>query len=103
MRHKHADIIHAWAEGETIQAKVNDGYDKAWIDLETNNPTFYPSNEYRIKPKIIKREGWMNIYRMHDGDRTDCGSVVYKTKQEALSRAGLHAIATVKVEWEEEI
>jgi len=40
---------------------------------------------------------------MHDGDRTDCGSVVYKTKQEALSCAGLHAIATVKVEWEEEI
>lgn len=93
-RHKWADIIHAWAEGATIQVKVNDGYDKAWIDIETNNPTFYPSNEYRIKPKTIKREGWVNINSYQS---------VFATKEDAEAQSFSGCIATVKVEWEEEI
>jgi len=93
--HVHREIIKAWADGAEIQIKCN----KEWINA---NPTWHPNEEYRIKPKIVKREGWVNIYRMHDGDRTECGCVVYKTKQEALSCAGLRAIATVKVEWGEE-
>ena len=44
-RHKHADLIHAWADGAEIQV-LNNG---RWIDI------YYPSwseyAEYRIKPQ----------------------------------------------------
>ena len=96
-RHKHADVIHAWADGADIQYLRLDG---VWDDISF--PPLNESNEYRIKPRTVKHEGWVNIYRMHDGNRIECGCVVYKTKQEAISCAGMHAIATVKIEWEEE-
>ena len=47
MKHKHADLIHAWADGAQIQLrwKIDDAKwedcDPAWTDL----------CEYRIKPK----------------------------------------------------
>jgi len=45
MRHKHADLIHAWAEGAEIQIKwVND----SWVDV--TGPSFHPGETYRIKP-----------------------------------------------------
>jgi hypothetical protein len=46
-RHKHADIIHAWAEGTTIQV-----YSKqyGWLDIG-DQPTFINDNQYRIKPE----------------------------------------------------
>ena len=54
MRHKHADVIHAWAEGADIEIKNEDG---KWV-LQ-NYPLFYPRDEYRIKPK--EPEWWENI------------------------------------------
>ena len=54
MRHKHADIIHAWAEGADIEIKDEDG---KWV-LQ-NYPLFYPKTVYRIKPK--EPEWWENI------------------------------------------
>ena len=97
-RHEHADIIHAWADGAEIQRRENSCV--AWTD--THNPQWIAGVEYRIKPRTVKHEGWVNIYRMHGVIRIECGCVVYKTKQEAISCAGMHAIATVKIEWEEE-
>lgn len=44
MRHKHADLIHAWAEGADIQYRFKD----EWNDIE--NPSFIDCFEYRIKP-----------------------------------------------------
>jgi len=44
MRHKHADLIHAWAEGEKIEQK----YKGSWIDSKF--PSFFDECEYRIKP-----------------------------------------------------
>jgi len=44
MRHKHADLIHAWADGAEIQYRFKDG----WSDIE--NPSFIDCFEYRIKP-----------------------------------------------------
>ena len=43
-RHKHADLIHAWAEGAEIQWKFNN----EWIDCD---PEWDDCEEYRIKPK----------------------------------------------------
>ena len=99
-RHKWADIIHAWAEGAEIQLKVNDGYDKAWIDLETNNPIFYPTNEYRIKPKTIKREGWVNIFRSPIG-MSVVAAPIFELKEDAEDSKPSGWIATIEIEWEE--
>lgn len=44
MRHPHADVIHAYAEGAKIE--IRNG--KEW-EL-TINPVFYSEFEYRIKP-----------------------------------------------------
>ena len=44
--HKHAALIHAWADGATIQALGIDG--KTWIDIP--NPT-WANATYRIKPQ----------------------------------------------------
>ena len=50
MKHKHADLIHAWAEGAEIEFKMPDG---KW--RLTVRPTWHESNEYRIKPEEKKR------------------------------------------------
>ena len=55
-RHKHADLIHAWAEGAEIEVlnKIDTG-----IWSISANPQWKPECEYRIKPK--KQEWWENI------------------------------------------
>lgn len=97
-QHKHYKEIIAWAEGHEIQSRCN--AIGLWVD--NPRPGFAHNVEYRIKPKTVKREGWVNIYRMHDGNSIECGCVVHETEQEALSCAGMQAIATAKIEWEEE-
>lgn len=53
MKHKHYDIIVAWAAGETIQARENSGQE--WKDLSSNGVLgWYDSMQYRVKPKEIK-------------------------------------------------
>ena len=52
-RHKHADVIHAFAEGAGIQVKRDSG--GVWAD--ERNPSFLDFNEYRIKPRTVKHEG----------------------------------------------
>ena len=38
-QHKHADLIHAWAEGEIIQF-TSDPTGRLWIDCTGNNPAW---------------------------------------------------------------
>jgi hypothetical protein len=45
IKHKHAELIHAWAEGAQIQRFNIDG----WVDA--TNPYWDKDTEYRIKPK----------------------------------------------------
>lgn len=56
-RHKHADLIHAWAEGAIIQFKLPD---EDWKDLDTA-PLWKPDGNYRVKPavKTIKFRNWL--------------------------------------------
>ena len=54
-RHKHADIIHAWAEGAEVEYWSD--YYKAWCSY--NPLSFSPDTKYRIKPK--EPEWWEDI------------------------------------------
>lgn len=44
--HVHAELIKAWADGATIQAR-NEIFE--WVDIP--NPTWQPYLEYQIKPE----------------------------------------------------
>lgn len=46
MRHRHAELIHAWAEGAKIERLMKDC---VWV--EEKNPCWAVLVEYRIKPK----------------------------------------------------
>lgn len=50
MKHKHCDLIKAWADGAKIQYwdRLN-GY--IWVDICGNDLNWHPEIEYRIKPK----------------------------------------------------
>lgn len=45
-RHKHADVIIAWANGAEIEARSST--DRKWV--VTCNPTWWEDVEYRVKP-----------------------------------------------------
>lgn len=53
-KHKYADVIIAWANGETIQCKlagIDGAWDK-WEDYTSKNPDFCSGDwEWRVKPK----------------------------------------------------
>ena len=51
-RHKHADVIIAWAEGEDVQ--VWDLTQKEWGDVTIESPTWCKGLKYRIKPPAKK-------------------------------------------------
>lgn len=51
-RHKHADSIHAWAEGAIIQFKLSEG--DIWLDCPDNLPCWSVDRDYRIKPATKK-------------------------------------------------
>jgi len=52
-RHKWADVIIAWANGEPIQVEQESG---KWKDYGVSpiSPMFSPALNYRIKPRTIK-------------------------------------------------
>ena len=51
-RHKHADVIVAWAEGKDVQ--VWDENTKRWHDIVGKFPLFNEDREHRIKPPAKK-------------------------------------------------
>lgn len=95
-RHKHADVIIAWANGEEIEYK----WHGEWHDWDDNStPLFYEDCEYRIKPKGVKKEGWIALYHKDsEGFPACCG--IYATQDECqrMNRTG----RIVHIEWEEE-
>ena len=60
MRHKHADMIIAWANGAQIQFLNKDN---RWNN--TTQPSWYECSEYRIKPEPkpdVEAEYYASIY-----------------------------------------
>ena len=54
-RHKHADLMIAYANDTSLAIQMNDGYN-GWRDLPVNyNPSFSDTCEYRIKPKEAEK------------------------------------------------
>lgn len=49
-RHKHADVIIAWAEGDEVEYRINPKH--PWV--EADNPGWYENYEYRVKPATKK-------------------------------------------------
>jgi hypothetical protein len=56
MKHKHYDLIVAWADGAKIECK---DYDSRWYAI--NNPMWHDHTEYRIKPEPPKELAQSNI------------------------------------------
>lgn len=80
MKHKHADLIHAWADG----AEIQELYKGTWV---ATDPEWYLDTEYRIKPeekKPVVRWLWA----------TDEGCVSRNLYKEAPTQAH-----TIKLEW----
>ena len=79
-RHKHADLIIAWANGAQIQ--VLNTYDGKWYDVVDEAPLWKGEN-YRIKPEpkpdIVKYARVNNIGNLHQGYSYDshknCGGL----------------------------
>jgi len=84
MRHKHADLIHKWADGAEIE--IRRSKDAPWEKTEA--PKWYSEFEYRIKSKPdfvrnleISKDGsvWlnsdsMNIKLTFDGETNELKS-----------------------------
>ena len=63
-RHKHADLIHAWAEGAIIQYSIGCGI---WNNCPDNKPMWEADDRiYRVRPtkRVIKFRNWL----MRSGD-----------------------------------
>jgi hypothetical protein len=91
-KHKHYDVIVAWAAGEEIE--IRDG-SNGWIPWVVSSPPHHEDQDYRIKPKRVKKEGWVNVY----GPSSAC---ICPTKETADKHAAPHRKACVRIEWEEE-
>jgi len=56
-RHTHAELIHLWAEGAEIEMLVT-GSD--WLTIES--PSWNSDNSYRVKPKLVKKTLWVQVW-----------------------------------------
>lgn len=60
MKHKHYDVIVAWAEGKPIQCRPCG--ETFWSEVMKENPTWSDHFEYRVKPKP-EPETWPKTIR----------------------------------------
>lgn len=95
-RHKHADLIHEWAEGATIQGRADANME--W--LREMNPGWYQDWEYRIEPRTVKPEGWVAIYKYSSGV-SHLYHYIYAYKDDAKNDCP-SATDIIKIGWEEE-
>jgi len=96
-RRKHYDVIIAWANGAEIQTSLNG---ESWYDVDV--PAFNSSAQYRIKPTLVKKSGWINIYPTSNDIFPATTGHVFYTKEAADEEASNSRIACVFVEWTEE-
>ena len=94
-RHKHADVIHAWAEGEEVEWLDRSGQ---WNPFLKGYPPYDDIMTYRVKPKRVKKEGWVNVY-----PKMMTSLSIFEDKATADEWRGLERITCVRIEWEEEL
>ena len=96
-KHKHYDVIVAWAAGEEIEYLCCG----EWISQ--NNPSFHESLEWRIKPKRVKKQGWVNLYTAENDPARTAAYGLFKTKEAADDSCTKSRTACVHIEWEEQV
>ncbi len=69
MRHKHADLIIAWANGAEVQARRE--YGDPWISLDESRITWQRDLQYRIKPE--PKPDVVRYYFISDKQFIQCG------------------------------
>ena len=50
-KHKHAEVIKAWADGEAIESRFRN--EEKWRDCAASGPGWWDQVDYRVKPKNI--------------------------------------------------
>ena len=58
MKHKHCDVIKAWADGAQIQFRALG--DNSWSDINKWTPRWSEDHDYRVKPE--KKQLWVRPY-----------------------------------------
>jgi hypothetical protein len=96
-KHIHANEIHAFAEGAEIQFLV--AASGEWMDDPI--PSFLPEIKYRVKPRAVKREGWVAVYSYHNEGGAFLKHAIY-ISEDAAKEANSGAVDVIKIEWEEE-
>lgn len=91
----HYDLIVAWANGAEIQLEAN----HQWWDVA--HPSWDPAVKFRIKPKRIKRKGWVNVYP-GIGIKPVYITGAFATKEAADDNADKNRLDCVEIEWFEE-
>lgn len=94
MKHKHADLIKAWADGAEIQTKLPSYTQDQWLPVEHPN---WNSDvwEYRIKPEEKKPVvRWLWAF---DGGNNPWGATSSFYTEEELQR--LNPPKAIKLEW----
>jgi len=74
MKHKHYDIIVAWAEGKDIQWNNNG----VWHNV-SSNPFWHDSTEYRVKPNSVTCP---RCGKVHTCDPVDTDKIAKENAQE---------------------
>jgi len=94
-RHKHADVIIAWANGAEVEY-----WNESLREWRVHDwPRWYEHLIYRIKAKRVKKEGWVNVYP----DKYENYEVRYHRTQYAADRhATPGRITCIRIEWEED-
>lgn len=80
-RHKHADLIHAWAEGDTIQTKAPLG---TWVDTDMNYAGAWRFPELRIKPDQVHNKNNTIRYRLAWMTNSGCDTGYFRVAQTTL-------------------
>lgn len=69
MKHKHFDLIVAWAEGESIDHFL----DGKWWPMDTEYPPIRLDKEYRIHPKKVVRQFFWQHGKWYSGCSSEPG------------------------------
>ena len=98
-KHVHYDVIVAWAAGEEVEFRWEDS--DPWRPIHFN-PAWTTSCQYRIKPKRVRKEGWVNVYPVGYLDCKYMG-YVWELKEDADKKAETEPpVACVHITWEEQ-
>ena len=93
--HKHRDAIIAWANGEEIEFLNPSG---KWQKID--EPNWIEYHQYRIKPKRVKKEGWVNVYRSVGS--CSARGTVFDSREAADKFSSENRIHCIRIDWEEE-